>query len=66
LIVTQKMKLPAWSLDIKAVFLNGDLTKEIFMRVPDEFGRIHGEEMTRGKVVRLNESIHRLVQAARQ
>jgi hypothetical protein len=36
------------------------------MRVSDGFGRIHGEKIAKGKVLRLNKSIYGLVQAARQ
>jgi hypothetical protein len=32
LTIIQKMKLPAWSLDIEAAFLNGELREEIFMK----------------------------------
>ena len=66
LVIIQKLKLPAWSLDIETAFLNGDLTEEIFKKVPDGFNQIHGEGKVSGKILRLNKSIYGLVQAARQ
>ena len=65
LVIIQKLKLPAWSLDIETAFLNGDLTEEIFKKVPDGFNQIHGEGKVSGKILRLNKSIYGLVQSAR-
>jgi hypothetical protein len=38
----------------------------IYMKIPDGFAHVHREEKTQNKVLRLNKSIYRLVQAARQ
>jgi Reverse transcriptase (RNA-dependent DNA polymerase) len=43
LLIIQKMKLPAWSIDIETAFLNGDLSEEIFMKIPDGFKWFHGD-----------------------
>jgi hypothetical protein len=60
------MKLSVWSLDIETAFLKEELSEEIFMKVPDGFDMIHGEEKAKDKVLRLNKSIYVLVQAARK
>jgi hypothetical protein len=65
-LIIQKLKLPAWSLDAETAFLNGNLSKEIFMIIPDGYKMINKKEVTEGKVLKLNKSIYELVQAARQ
>jgi phosphoketolase len=52
--MVQKLNLKSRSLDIETAFLNGALTEEICMKVPDRFDRIHGEEKAKNKVLRLN------------
>jgi CRISPR/Cas system-associated endoribonuclease Cas2 len=37
-------------------FFNGDLTEEIFMKMPYGHKRIHGEEKYKWKVIKLNNS----------
>jgi Reverse transcriptase (RNA-dependent DNA polymerase) len=37
LLLIQKLKLPAWSIDVETAFLNGDLNKEIYMQIPEGF-----------------------------
>jgi hypothetical protein len=66
LTMIQKLKLKAWSIDIETAFLNGELTKEIYMKIPDGFAYVHGEKKAQNKVLRLNKSIYGLVQSARQ
>jgi hypothetical protein len=66
LLMIQKMKLPAWSLDIETAFLYGELTEEIYMKMPDGYKWTHRNEATDSKVLKLNKSIYGLVQAARQ
>jgi len=48
-------------LDIKNAFLNGELEKEIYIRIPPGFER----EDTRGKVCRLKKSLYGLEQSPR-
>jgi hypothetical protein len=48
--IIQKLKLKAWSIDIETAFLNGELTEEMYMKIPDEFAHVHGEEKTQNKV----------------
>jgi hypothetical protein len=66
LTIIQKLKLKAWSIDIETAFLNGELTEEMYMKIPDGFTHVHEEEKAQNKVLRLNKSIYGLVQAARQ
>jgi hypothetical protein len=66
LAMIQKLNLKAWSIDIETAFLNGELTEEIFMKVPEGFAHVHGEEKAQNKVLRLNKPIYGLVQAVRQ
>jgi Reverse transcriptase (RNA-dependent DNA polymerase) len=62
LLLIQKLKLPAWFIDVETAFLNGDLNEEIYMRIPEDF-----EGEGKGKsILKLNKSIYGLVQAARQ
>jgi Reverse transcriptase (RNA-dependent DNA polymerase) len=62
LLLIQKLKLPAWSIDVETAFLNGDLNEEIYMRIPEGF---EGEGKG-NSILKLNKSIYGLVQAARQ
>jgi hypothetical protein len=66
LLIIQKLKLPAWSLDVETAFLNGDLSKEIFMKIPQGYNLMKKMENIEDKVFKLNKSIYGLVQAARQ
>jgi hypothetical protein len=66
LLIIQKLKLPAWSLDVEIAFLNGNLSEEIFIKIPDGYKMMSQKEATEGKVLKLNKSIYGLVQAARQ
>jgi hypothetical protein len=66
LTMIQKLNLKAWSSYIETAFLSGKLTEVIYMKVPDRFDRIHGEEKAKNKVLRFNKSIYGLIQAARQ
>jgi hypothetical protein len=66
LLIIQKLKLPAWSLDVETAFLNGNLSEEIFMKIPDGYKMINKKKVTEGKVLKLDKSIYGLVQAARQ
>jgi hypothetical protein len=36
------------------------------MKVPDGYGKIHGEEKAKGKVLRLNKFIYGLMEAVRK
>jgi hypothetical protein len=51
---------------VETAFSNGDLSEEIFMKIPDGYKMINKKEVTEGKVLKLNKSIYGLVQAARQ
>jgi hypothetical protein len=49
LTIIQKLKLRAWSIDIETAFLNGELTEEMYMKIPDGFAHVHGEEKPKTK-----------------
>jgi hypothetical protein len=66
LLIIQKLKLDAWSSDVETAFLNGDLSEEIFMKIPQGYNLVNKMENTEDKVLKLNKSIYGLVQAARQ
>jgi hypothetical protein len=53
-------------LDVETVFLNGDLSEETFMKIPDGYKLINKKGVTNGKVLRLNKSVYGLLQSARQ
>ena len=44
LLMIQKLKLAAWSINVEAAFLNGDLSEDIYRRVPQGFAKVHGTE----------------------
>jgi Reverse transcriptase (RNA-dependent DNA polymerase) len=52
LLMIQKLKLGAWSLDIETTFLNGDLIEEIYMKVPKGYAEVHGPGKAEGKDLR--------------
>ena len=62
LLMIEKLKLEAWSIDIETAFLNGDLEEEIFMKIPQGME----VQLAETKALKLNKSIYGLVQAARQ
>jgi Reverse transcriptase (RNA-dependent DNA polymerase) len=65
LLLIGKLGLKAWSLDVETAFLNGDLGKEMYMKLPKGF---NGEDkgLSETKALKLNKSIYGLVQAAQQ
>ena len=54
--------LKIYQIDVKTVFLNGDLDEEIYMDQPEEFVK-HGQE---SKVCKLTKSLYGLKQAPKQ
>ena len=58
--VTMMMGMKAKIVDIKTAFLLGDLNEEIYMGAPEGIGA------TDNKVLKLEQTIYRLVQLARQ
>jgi hypothetical protein len=59
----QKLNLPVWILDVETAFLHGNLEKDLFMNIPKEH---EWYEKDQEKILKLNKSIYRLVQAARK
>ena len=62
MVVAVRLDLKLHQLDVKTVFLNGDLKEEIYMDQPDGF-QIKVQE---GKVCRLKKSLYGLKQSSRQ
>ena len=64
LILIQREKLKAYSLDVETPFLHGKLDEEIYMRMPRGYEEVFGDK--RYLCLKLNKSIYGLVQAACQ
>jgi hypothetical protein len=62
MVVAARLDLELHQLDVKTVFLNGDLKEEIYMDQSDEF-QIKCQE---GKICRLKKSLYGLKQSSRQ
>jgi len=61
-----KMQWSLHQLDVSNAFLNGDLSEEIYMKLPLGYGELMGVEVSPTVVCRLHKSIYGLKQASRQ
>ncbi|KAL4309169.1 hypothetical protein GQ457_01G021620 [Hibiscus cannabinus] len=62
LALVAQFDLELQQMDVKTVFLNGDLKEEVYMKQPEGFSSSDGENL----VCKLNKSIYGLKQASRQ
>ena len=65
-LLAAKMNWSVHQLDISNAFLNGDLTEEIYMKIPPGYEDITGEVLPKNAVCKLHKSIYGLKQASRQ
>jgi Reverse transcriptase (RNA-dependent DNA polymerase) len=66
LLLIIKLGLKAWSIHVETAFLNGNLDKEIYMKVPKGCNGEGEPRAADNQVLQLHKSIYGLVQAARQ
>lgn len=65
LLLAAKMNWSVHQLDISNAFLNGDLTEEIYMKIPPGYEDLTGEVLPKNALCRLHKSIYGLKQASR-
>lgn len=66
LALAPKMKWSLTQLDVSNAFLNGDLDKEIYMKLPPGYSDLQGGSVSSTTVCRLQKLIYGLKQASRQ
>lgn len=65
LLLAAKMNWSVHQLDISNAFLNGDLTEEIYMKIPPGYEDLTSEVLPKNAVCKLHKSIYGLKQASR-
>jgi hypothetical protein len=61
-----KNNLETHHMDVNAAFLNGELSEEIYMKLPDGFAQLHEDpKFFQGKVAKLNRALYGLKQSMR-
>ena len=66
LVMWIKYKWEAEIIDIEIAFLYGNLEEEIYLKIPDGYKKCTSKKINESDCIILDQSIHRLMQAARQ